>query len=528
MKSNLQGIVSLSLLLICLLCAASQVRTLNTKTKAATLKLAGAATQVKVNETYGKLPLSFEINRGQADPSIKFLSRGGNYSFYLASIEATLCLGDVSADRPATMRMKLVNANPSPKIEGVDQLPGRSNYLIGADPKQWRKDIPNYARVWYDEIWPGVDAIFYGNQRRLEYDFTVAPGANPRAIKLSFEGAKKISVDADGDLALRLAEGELRQLKPVVYQEVNGEKRMVRGRYVVKGDQVGFEIGRYDRTRELVIDPTLAYSTAGIGGVSIAVDATGNAYVTGTTISLDFPKVNPLQNSYAGEGDAFVAKLNSAGTALVYSTYIGGNSLDQGRSIAVDAAGNAYIAGFSQSNDFPGATGSKVGRVLYKSVNSGGDWTASDAGLPTSTIDHLLIDPKTPDTIFAGVLFRAPVYKTTNGGKNWVAADSGLSDIQKLTALVMNPVNTGELYALDSSGKLFKTVNGGASWEAAPTAPTFTFASAIALDPSNPMTIYATNALNRIFKSTDGGNSWKPAPHFFIVSGRRNRHERLL
>ncbi len=514
MKSAHHRLVYLFLLMICFICAASQVRRLNSKTSATTLKTAGAATQAKLSETYGRLPLNFEVNRGQADPSIKFLARGGNYSFSLAPTEATLHLRDVSADRPATMRMKLINANPSPKIEGMDQLPGRSNYLIGANPKQWRTDIPNYAGVRYDDVWPGVDAIFFGNQRRLEYDFMVAPGANPRAIKLSFEGAKKISVDANGDLILRLEAGELRQLKPVVYQEVNGEKHRVSGRYVVKGDQVGFEIGRYDRTRELVIDPTLAYSTAGIGGVSIAVDAMGNAYVTGTTISLDFPKVNPFQSSLAGGEDAFVAKLNSAGTALVYSTYLGGNSLDQGRSIAVDAAGNAYIAGFSQSNDFPGATGSKVGRVLYKSVNSGGDWTASDAGLPTSTIDHLLIDPKTPDTIFAGVSglaqagIRARVYKTTDGGKNWVAADSGLSIIRKITALVMNPVNTGELYALDSSGKLSKTVNGGVSWEAAPTAPTFTVASAIALDPSNPMTIYATNSLNRIYKSADGGNSW--------------------
>src|SRR5262249_32128618 len=169
MKRILHPLVSLALLILCLFCAASQVRKLNAKTSAATLNPADAETQAKVNQSYGRLPLNFEINLGQADPSIKFIARGANYNFSLAPTEATLQFRDASTNQPATVRMKPVNANPSPKIEGMDQLQGRSNYLIGADQNQWRTDIPNYARVRYEKLWPGVDAVFYGNQQRLEY-----------------------------------------------------------------------------------------------------------------------------------------------------------------------------------------------------------------------------------------------------------------------------------------------------------------------------------------------------------------------
>src|SRR5215510_7615663 len=254
MRSILHRLVSLSLLLACPFCVASQVHPLNSRISAASLTPADTATQAKINEAYGKLQLSFEINRGQADAPVRFLSNGANYSILFRPDEVKLSLNGAELNKKSESRgcraqaaqtrssvsVKFIYANPSPQIEGMDELAGKSNYIIGSDQKNWRTGIPTYAKVRYREVWPGVDAVFYGAQRRLEYDFVVAPGTDPRAIKLTFDGAKKISVDANGDLILRLAEGELRQLKPVVYQEVKGARRMVDGRYVVKGDRVGF------------------------------------------------------------------------------------------------------------------------------------------------------------------------------------------------------------------------------------------------------------------------------------------------
>ena len=296
MKSLLHRLVSLSLLLICLLCAASQVRKLNSKTWAASLKPADAATRARVNEAYGNLPLSFEVNRGQADPSIKFISRGGSYNLSFAPTGATLHLQGASANQSATLQIKPVNANPSPKIEGVDQLPGKSNYIIGSDRTRWRTNIPNYARARYDELWPGVDAVFYGNQRNLEYDFVVKPGADPRAIELTFNGVERISIDENGDLILDTTAGEIRQRKPVIYQEAHGSRREVIGGYVLKGERrIGFRVAEYDRRLPLVIDPVALIYGSYLGGSSsdigsaIAVDSEGSAYVTGYTASSDFP-----------------------------------------------------------------------------------------------------------------------------------------------------------------------------------------------------------------------------------------------
>src|SRR5262249_6685328 len=353
MKSILHRLVSLALLLICLLCAASQVRPLSAKTSAAPLKPADAATQAKMNEAYGKLPLSFEVNQGQADPSIKFISRGANYTFSLAPTEATLKLRGDSANQPASVRMKLINANPSPKIEGVDQLPGKSNYLTGADPKSWRTNIPNYARVRYDEVWPGIDVIFYCSQQCLEYDFLVAPGADPGVIRLSFAGARKLCLDESNDLLIQTPGGEIRHRKPILYQQVNGQSRPVSGRYVLIGEgQVGFRVGRYDRSRLLVIDPVLVWIARGLAGNAIAVDSQGQAYVTGSV--LDFPiTAGAFQTTPGGVGDVFVAKLNAAGTALIYATYLGGREQERAGGIAVDQTGAAYITGSTRSANFP-------------------------------------------------------------------------------------------------------------------------------------------------------------------------------
>jgi hypothetical protein len=327
-----------------------------------------------VSEAYGKLPLRFEVNAGQADKEIKFLSRGSGYNLFLTPTEAVLALhrekvmteadSQVSAaDKGRSIvRMKLSGANPAPLIEGENALPGRSNYIIGADPGKWRRNVVSYAKVRYRSVYPGIDMVYYGNQQQLEYDFVVAPGADPKIIKLSFDGVRRMEVDAQGDLVLYTEGGQLRQRKPLTYQEVNGRRQEIASHYVLTGRrQVGFKLGAYDRARPLVIDPTLVYSgfLGGLNGdgiTDIAVDAAGNAYVMGFTSSFDFPLVNPLQTNCNGcpnLGDIFVTKLNPEGSALIYSTYIGGSSSENPGDIAVDEMGNAYVTGYTFSNDFP-------------------------------------------------------------------------------------------------------------------------------------------------------------------------------
>jgi Bacterial Ig-like domain (group 3)/Beta-propeller repeat len=403
--------------------------------------------QARILEGYGKLPLSFEANHGQADARVKFLSRTGGYTLFLTRDEAVLAwsgkktkkttsqrlkpaslagpsgtaepsaaeppaaeprAAEPSAAEPAArdlrfvsgyrfsdtaspgkpdapsgagqrpstpsadaevvatggvLRMKLRNANPAAKVTGEDELAGTSNYFIGNDPAKWRTKVPTYAKVKYEGIYPGIDLVYYGNQRQLEYDFIVAPGADPHRIAFDVRGAKRIRRDARGDLvlAMKMGEDEIRWHKPVAYQEKNGTRQEVAARYAISdANWVGFELAKYDVSRPLYIDP-LIYSTylGGSGqddGYSIAVNSAGNAYVTGVTSSIDFPTVNPLQGA-KWLGDAFVTKINPEGSALVYSTYLGGNGGDYGIGIAVDSAGNAYVTGDTYSPDFPTTPG---------------------------------------------------------------------------------------------------------------------------------------------------------------------------
>ena len=297
----------------------------------------------QVLETYGKIPLSFEANQGQTDEQVKFLSRGNGYTLFLTDDEAVLLLvkpvqseGDNYLDaqkREGTvLRMKLLDANPAP-IVGLDELPGKSNYLTGSDPENWHTNVPNYAKVKYDDVYDGIDLIYYGNQNQLEYDFVVSPYADPSTIRLGFDGAKKITLDSNDNLILHVAGGKIIKQAPVIYQEINGEKKTVAGQYVLQGnDQVGFEVGAYDTSIPLVIDPVLVYSTF-LGGSSydtgydIAVDASGNAYVTGYTGSANFPTATPLDGTFNGAIDAFVSKIGEAqtGTLIVIKNVINDN-----------------------------------------------------------------------------------------------------------------------------------------------------------------------------------------------------------
>jgi hypothetical protein len=254
--------------------------------------------------------------------------------------------------------MQLLGGNPAAQASGVDRLPGVVNYFIGNDPSKWRTHISTFAQVEYQNVYPGVGLVYYGNQQQLEYDFQVAPGADPGQIRMGFAGAQSVSLDAGGDLLVQVGAQVLRQHQPVVYQEVAGERRDVAAGFVVQGLQVAFALGSYDPSKPLVIDPVLTYSTyiggrGGDLGNAIAVDAADEAFITGTTGSPDFPTTSPLQPNLSGGSNAFVAKLAADGSALLYSTYLGGRGGESGNGIAVDAAGDGFVTGFTRSRDFP-------------------------------------------------------------------------------------------------------------------------------------------------------------------------------
>jgi len=337
-------------------------------------------TQGELGASYGALPLSFEINQGQTDGAVDFLARAGGYLLFLTPTEAVLAFDHsaahigqsnreqlLSADsnQPSpprlVVRMQLEGANPATSVEGLDELMSRANYFGGPDPAQWYTDIPTYARVRYTKVYPGIDLVYYGSQRQLEYDFVVAPGADPNVIQIAFQGIEGAEISRMGDLLLRTAQGDLRLSKPIAYQDRNGTREAVSASYIRKGvSGIGFQLGDYDRSRPLIIDPVLVYSTylGGNGfdqGYAIAVDSFGSAYVTGKTAAADFPTTSGAFQTSFGGGDAlFVAKLNPQGTALVYSTYINGAS---GNGIAVDSAGNAYVTGEASTLNFPTTPG---------------------------------------------------------------------------------------------------------------------------------------------------------------------------
>ena len=350
--------IAVSPALVWLLSWMSPAQVGNSKLSAPPLKREVSSGQLRAS--YGQMPLSFEANRGQAGDSADYLARGSAYTLRLQATRASFQLGN--GKDSAALHMQVIGGDPNAQPEELNELEGKVNYFVGSDPARWRQNIPTYGRVRYREVYRGIDLVYYGNQRQLEYDFNVGPGEDPETIKLRFEGADKVTVDAaNGDLLVVLGEAILRQPKPMVYQEVEGERRSVQGGYKVAANgEVGFEIGDYDKARTLVIDPTLVYSTYlgggfGDGGQAIAVDSAGNVYVAGTTLATNFPTVNPVQATNHGSTEGFVTKINPAGTALVYSTYLGGTDADGVSGIAVDSAGNVYLTGLTQSTNFPTA-----------------------------------------------------------------------------------------------------------------------------------------------------------------------------
>jgi hypothetical protein len=361
---------------------------------------------------------------------VRFLAIGGRSTLYLTSQEAIFALSEAQDDASRSLvRMRLVGANPAAAIVGEEELPGRSHYFVGNDPDEWRTNVPHFARVRYGDVYPGVDVVFYDNGGTLEYDFVVAPGADPAQVRLQF-AAEGMELDSDGNLILHTGAGQLVQRTPSIYQQVGGSRVEVAGGYALDEDGVvRFAVDGYDARYPLVLDPVIEYArffggskedeilslavdkdgnaylsgetsspdlelssgalahnpaafqTEGntlafvakvdptgtkliyctyLGGSKTAVghnikiDASGNAYVGGRTEASDFPLKGPIQASFGGgSDDGFLTKLNASGSALVYSTYIGGSEYDQGRALAVDAQGNAYLTGITESANFP-------------------------------------------------------------------------------------------------------------------------------------------------------------------------------
>jgi len=358
--------------------------------------------KAKVQDLYGKLPLRFEANQGQTDSSVKFLARGQGYTLFLTSTEAVYSF----ARRDKVFRLKLVGANPSATVEGVDALSGTSNYFIGNDPSKWRTNVSAYAKTKFRGVYPGIDLVYYGNGKQMEYDFVVAPGADPNAIRLEIGGSDETSLDANGDLVLKADGAEVRFARPVVYQEVAGKRQRVDGGYArLDNERFGFKVATFDSSRPLVIDPTLVYGTY-LGGsgadqaLALAVDSSGNAYLTGSTTSPDFPTVGSIQSTLGSKSDAsfstvFVSRINPAGTSLLYSTYLGGSGSDSGLHIGVDSSGNSYVVGSTSSANFPTTPGAlaTTGGFFVAKLTASGTTLAYSTRFPGNQVTAAVVDP---------------------------------------------------------------------------------------------------------------------------------------
>ncbi len=323
----------------------------------------------------GKLtewPVAFEANRGQTGAPVRFLARVPNQMIFIEDAGFTVRSEGVTVRMTFTASPGATAGAGSPT--GEDPLRGRSNYFAGPDSRGWLTRIPQYRRVRAAEVYPGIDAVYYGNRGRVEYDLRVAAGADPSAIRLRFTAARSPSVDAGGDLLIPTEVGPFRQHRPVAYQETPAGRRAVDAAYrVLPGGDVAFELGAYDPGKELVIDPVITFSTvfggAGVDeALAVATDAQGNIYLAGATDSADFPvsenAAQPSLGSGGLPGDAFVTKLSPDGRTVLYSTYLGGRDRDVARAIAVDAQGSVFVAGSTDSRQFPTSSGA------YRTFNS--------------------------------------------------------------------------------------------------------------------------------------------------------------
>jgi Beta-propeller repeat len=427
------------------------------------------------------VPMRFEPNEGQFDERVLFLGRAPGYNLFLTREGATLGFhaqhaGDV-ADT-STLRMHVVGGR-SVQPAAFDALAGISNYFAGNDPSKWRTGVEGYARVRYSNVLPGVDVDYYGaGGQRLEYDLVVAPGADPNGVTLALDGAQSIEIDAKGAAHLTLHEGrEVVQPAPFAYQrDALGKRERVEAHYVRRADGLGFAVGRFDATRALVIDPTLVYSTylggsGSDGAFGVAIDSSGSLYIAGTTTSTNFPDAVFPSSDAAGNYHVFVTKLNPTGSAIVYSTYLGGNGSDFANDLALDSAGEAFVVGTTSSTNFPIASAlqstygggsydafvtklSTTGSVSY-STYVGGSLDDQAEGVAVDGAGEAFVTGLTFSTNFRTV---SPLQGTNlaAGGTAFVAKlNIGGSALVYSTYLGGNGVDSGNAIALDAAGDAF-------------------------------------------------------------------------
>jgi uncharacterized repeat protein (TIGR01451 family) len=336
---------------------------------------------VRASQLLGQIPMAFEPNQGQTDSRVRFLSRGQGYSIFLTASEAVLesrrVVAGSRSEQTSVVRMALAGSNPSPGVSGENLLPGKSSYLIGNRSADWHSGINQFSRVHYREVYPGIDLVYYGKQGKLEYDFQVSPGADPSQVALKFAGPQSVTLTDSGELSLAVGADTLQMHPPRVFQSVNGRDEEIPAHFVLlASDRVGFQLGAYDHSRELIIDPVLSYSTF-LGGSdsenfpTVAVDSSFNIYVAGSTTSTNFPTTTGVvQSALAGAANIFVSKFSPTGEApLLFSTYLGGNGTDASVGVAVDKAFNVYVAGTTSSSNFPVVTAT----AYQSTAKSGGN-----------------------------------------------------------------------------------------------------------------------------------------------------------
>ncbi|MEE8574589.1 MAG: SBBP repeat-containing protein, partial [Thermodesulfobacteriota bacterium] len=470
------------------------------------------AAKAKVTKAYGKLPLYFIKNDGQVDAKVEYYVKGAGYTIYFTheGVYFSLYKTAKPEERPGELKetekeakteeakkvatpektekteeskseffnLSLVDSNKKAKIIGEEKQAGKVNYFVGSDKSKWRSNVPTFAAVLYEEVYKGIDVRFYGKGRLLEYDVIVKPGADPNLVKFVYDGIKGLRLSEEGELQIGLKEALLVQKKPFIYQNIDGKKVEVEGKFIIEDDTTyGFKVASYDKTKELVIDPTLDYSTylGGAGnpnyGRDIAVDSLGNAYVIGYTKAVAFPTTaSAYQGSNAGGVDVFVTKMNAAGSALVYSTYLGGSSTEYGFSIAVDSSGAAYVTGHTYSANFPTASAidgtlsgtfdafvtklNAAGSALEYSTFLGGTGGEGAKSIAVDSSGNAYVTGDTSSTNFPTVL---PIYPNLDTG--WDAyvtkINAAGSALIYSTYLGGNGSDTGWGIAVDSSGAAY-------------------------------------------------------------------------
>jgi hypothetical protein len=590
------------------------------------------------------LPFYFEANQVRNDGGFPFVARGPGCSFFVSPATAVLSLAssDEKNLRQGELHFEFVGANSGALVKGTHELSGKANYFVGNDPAQWRRGVSLFERVRVEQLYPGVDLVYYGNDNRIEYDFIVAPKVDAKKIAIRFSGADKIQVNASGALEFTLNDRVICQPKPVVYQVVAGERKPVTGEYALtNGRMITFKLGDYDRELPLVIDPVLSYSTffggagidiarsvkvgkdsfvyvagetmgglphsditvsnggfrggtklhgdafvakfdngavnlvylAYIGGRSndvaldLAVDDSGNAFITGYTDSTNFPVKNAIQPKISGSTypglsarpiDAFVTELDATGTNLVFSTYLGGTWIDEGVGIALDNAGYIYVAGYTESTN-----GLPVTNVPpeFKTYHTNGDAFVAKFSPGGTNLAYLMylggfgldlasgvaVEKSTGKTFITGYTTSTNFPTTADaiqprlgGGQDAFVTVLSPDVSETNSGIVMSTYyggsghNSGFRIALDAAGNfyvtgettadpnfpvnpsainpggIFRSENGAGNWISSSVGLNSVVVPGLAVDPSNPQNIYAAT-WHGIAQSLDGGVSWHPA-----------------